>query len=349
MGSQKLVGLSVTLALITLGGIYYYKNRAHTETLQVVTWSNYLPDESLEKFTRKTGIRVEVSYISSNEELLAKIKAGATGFDVIQPSDYMVRQMVSLDILLPLDHARLSHIEHLAPEYRNLPYDPGLKYSVPFNWGTTGIAVNMEKVAVSEPVGWGLLFDSPDPSHTALLDDMREVFAAALRYQGHSINEAATDKLQSAQELIAKTRNAILMFTSEPRALLQNGELNIAHIYSSDGLQAAADNPKFRFFIPKEGGVLWTDNLAIPKTSQHMEQAHRFIDFFLDPDNAIGVVKDKWLATPNRAVLARLPPDQALNRSLYPPPNVLESLQFIADIGGALIELSRLWTELKSS
>ncbi len=348
MDTQKLV--TIVLALVLgVGAVFFWRNRAQTPVLRVVSWSNYFPDESIQKFTQETGIRVELSYISSNEELFAKLKAGATGFDVIQPSDYMVRQMVALGMLLPLDASRLPNIQHLDGYYRSLPYDPGFKHSVPFNWGTTGIAINTEKVAVGESVGWDLIFQSPDPKHTALLDDMREVFAAAFRQKGKSVNATDQPSLDEARALIADARGRILMFTSEPKPLLLNGELNIAHIYSCDGLQAAAENPKIKFFIPKDGGVIWTDNLAIPKTSRRADDAHRFVDFFLDPENAVAVVKDKWLASPNSSVLARLPPEQLQNRSLYPGPEVRQTLTFLDNIGETLETLNRLWTELKSS
>lgn len=348
MGIQKLVALAFGLAL-TVGGIFYFKNSSEVRVLRVVTWSNYFPEETIQKFSQTTGIRVELSYISSNEELLAKLKAGATGFDVIQPSDYMVRQMISLGMLYPLDHTHLPQLAHLDSSYAKLPYDPGFTHSVPFNWGTTGIAINTEKVMAGDSVSWNLIFDSPDPKRTALLDDMREVFAAAFRTRGKSVNTTDPTSLEEAKVLIGEVKNRILMFTSEPKPLLLNGELNIAHIYSCDGLQASAENPKIRFYVPKEGGIIWTDNLAIPKTSIRIADAHRFIDFFLDPENALSVVKDKWLATPNKTVLAKLPEDQAKNTSLYPPSSVLATLAFLDDIGETLSQLSRIWTEIKSS
>ncbi|MBI1860844.1 MAG: spermidine/putrescine ABC transporter substrate-binding protein [Deltaproteobacteria bacterium] len=348
MGSQKFITL-VAAVVIAVGGFLFVRGRHQSDVLRVVTWSNYLPESSLAKFTQETGIRVELSYISSNEELLAKLKAGVTGYDVIQPSDYMVRQMVGLGMLAPLDHSLLKNLIHIDSYYRDLPYDKGFKFSIPFNWGTTGIAINSEKVNVGENVGWDILFKSPDPKHTSFLDDMREVFAAAFRRKGKSVNSTDPASLEEARATIAQARSQILVFTSEPKPLLLSGEVNIAHIYSVDGLAAAAENPKIKYFIPKEGGVVWTDNLAIPKASARVADAHRFIEFFLDPENALVVVKDKWLASPNKEVVARIPDGERKNKGLYPPDDVKRGLTFLEDIGETLLQLNRLWTDLKSS
>jgi spermidine/putrescine transport system substrate-binding protein len=199
-----------------------------------------------------------------------------------------------------------------------------------------------------EGIGWSALFQSPDPKHTALLDDMREVFAAALRFQGKVINTTDHNNLAQAAQLISRTKNEVLLLTSEPKPLLLSGELHIAHIYSSDGLQAAAEDSRIRYVVPREGGVIWTDNFAIPHSSKKIIDAHRFINFLLDPVNAELVVNGKWLATPNTAVRAMLPKIQLADPGLYPSFDTLKILVFLDDIGETLPILNRLWTELKS-
>ena len=188
MGTQRIVSLFLALVCI-IGGIIFLRSKvSQTNTLRVCTWSNYFPDKSLEEFTAKTGIRVELTYISSNEELFAKLKAGATGFDIIQPSDYITRRLIALSMLAPLEPRLLTNLHHIDPYFFKLSYDPNLKYSVPFTFGTTGIAVNTSKVPVdTQDISWSFLFDSKDPKHTSLLDDMREVFAAVLFLKGISI------------------------------------------------------------------------------------------------------------------------------------------------------------------
>ncbi len=354
MGPQTLIRkFGVLLAFVVLFGGVFTLLRSGTgnskPTLRVYAWSTYFSDEILKKFTERTGVRVELSFLSSNEEMFAKLRAGATGFDVIQPSDYMVRQLVQLKMLQALDKSQLPNITQLDAAYQNPPYDPGGKYSVPFTFGTTGIAVNTDKVKIpAGGVDWSMLLKSPDPKHTSVLDDMREVFGAVLKSQGNSINTTALAELEKARQQIGLLKNSILMFNSEPKGLLLKGEINIAHIFSCDAAQAIASNPKIKYFIPKEGGTLWTDNFAIPATAVHAKEAHQFINFILEPEIALAIVRDKKLATPNIAAKEKLSPEERGDRTVYPDPKQLMKMHYLEDIGDQLQVVSRMWTELKS-
>lgn len=351
MGTKK-VGLFVVALVVLVGAGLYWSGakKGSVPTLHFCTWSNYYPDSFIEEFTKATGIPVELSYISSNEELFAKMKAGATGFDLIQPSDYLVAQLSKLEMLQPLDFGQLSNASHIDPFFTKLPYDPQMKFSVPFTWGTTGIAVNTEKVKLPEgEIGWDLLFNSPDPKHTSLLDDMREVFSGVLMWHGKGINETDPKLLEKTKRELAQIKSKVLLFSSEPRALLERGDVNIAHIFSFDGVGAAKANPKFRFLIPKEGATIYTDNFSIPKDSKNVAAAHRFINFFLDPSVGGRMALENGLATPNKTVRAALPPSVTGDPAVYPPDAVMRRLFFMDDIGESLTLISRLWTELKST
>lgn len=349
MGTQRLISLVVALLLV-VGSIVYFRNKAdETNQLHVYTWSNYFPDNLVEEFTQKTGIKVQMTFFSSNEEMLAKLKAGATGFDVLQPSDYMVRQMRKLELLEPLDHVELPNISHLEDYYTKMPYDPGNRYSVPFNWGTTGIAINTAKVSVPKTgVSWKILANSPDPKHTALLDDMREVFGMFLLMRGLSPNSKDPVVLKQIQSEIIRSKNGVLLFTSEPKPLFLKEEITVAHMFSVDAVQVHAENPKIEYFIPVEGGTIWTDNLSIPKTSKHKKEAYTFINYFLNPDNALKIITQNHLATPNRDAKALLPKEVLGNPNLYPTPDVLSKLYFLDDLEETLPVMNQLWTELKS-
>jgi spermidine/putrescine transport system substrate-binding protein len=349
MGLKRIVGLLIFLGIATASLIYLRSRNTVPAKLRVSTWSNYFPDSVLQDFTSKTGIKVELSYISSNEELFAKLKAGATGFDIVQPSDYMVRQMKSLSMLSKLDPTLLPNLIHLEDYYRHLSYDPGNEYSVPFTWGTSGIAVNTAKVKLTETeVSWKLLLNSSYPRQTSLLDDMREVFSAVLFLNHLSPSTRDLGSLVKTKQEISQLKNHVLMFNSEPKPLLLREEVYIAHIFSSDAVQAQQENPAIQYFIPKEGGLIWTDNFAIPASSQHKLQAHTFINYFLSTENAIETVRQSHLATPNSKVKDLLPPEEKNNPNIYPPKEVLKKLFFLEDIGDTLPIMNRMWTELKS-
>lgn len=346
---KRITGLVVLLAIV-VGGIFYFQKRAAgPSVLHLCTWSNYYPDAILEEFTKKTNIKLQVSFISSNEELFAKLKAGAAGFDVIQPSDYMIRQMAALQMLTPLDHGALTNINHLDEFYTKVAYDPGNKFSVPFTWGTTGIAINTKKLQVpKEGVSWKMLTDATDPKHTSLLDDMREVFSLFLIQKGVNPNIKDMTELGNVKKSILATKDKVLMFSSEPKPLLLRDELHLAHIYSVDAIQAHIEKPEIEYFIPKEGAVIWTDNFAIPKTTLHSKEAHTFINYFLDPDNALKIITTNHLPTPNKTAKAKLPPEVLKNPGLYPGPDVMKRLYFLDDLGDTMTTVNEMWTELKS-
>ncbi len=349
MGLKRIVVLVIVLGLVTTSLIYLRARKTSPPKLRVSTWSNYFPDSIIRDFTQKTGIKVELSYISSNEELFAKLKAGATGFDIVQPSDYMIRQMKALSMLSKLDLSLLPHLNHLDEYYRNLPYDPGNEVSVPFNWGTSGIAINTARVKIpAQGVSWSLLLNSSFPRQTSLLDDMREVFAGVLFLNNLSPNTAELKSLEAAKKQIFHIKDKVLLFTSEPKPLLLKEEIVIAHIYSSDAVQAHAQNPNIQFFIPKEGGIIWTDNFAIPSSSQHKLEAHAFINYFLNPDNALATVRQSHLATPNKTVKSMLSIEEKNDPNIYPPPEIFKKLFFLEDLGDTLPSLNQMWTELKS-
>ena len=349
MGLKRIVILAVVLGLATTGLIYLRSRNTTPPRLRVSTWSNYFPESVILDFTAKTGIRVELSYVSSNEELFAKLKAGATGFDIVQPSDYMVRQMKSLSMLSKLDPSLLPNLSHLDDYYRNLPYDSGNEVSVPFTWGTSGIAINTSQVEIpKEGVTWSMLFNSTHTRQTSLLDDMREVFAGVLVANGLPPNTRDIKSLEFAKKQIFQIKDRVLMFSSEPKPLLLREEVVIAHSYSSDAVQAHAQNPQIQFFIPREGGVIWTDNFAIPASSKHKLQAHAFINYFLAPENALLTVRQSHLATPNKTVRDMLSIEEKGDPNIYPPPEVFKKLFFLEDLGTVLPTMNRMWTELKS-
>lgn len=349
MGTQRIVGLVVTLGIV-LGAVFFFQKRsAESAPLRLLTWSNYYPEEMLADFTQKTGIKVELSYMSSNEELFAKLRAGATGFDLIQPSDYMVRRMAALKMLAPLDHTQLTNLSHIDEFYANPAYDPGLKHSVPFTWGTTGISLNTAKVKVPvDGVTWKTLFQSADPRHTSLLDDMREVFGAALKAEGKSINSSDVESLELARQKITLAKNSILTFSSEPKPLILKDEITVSHVYSCDALQAQKENPNIRYFIPAEGGTIWTDNFAITTGSKKAREAHTFINYFLDPENNLKLIRENTLTTPNKTARAKLSPEESGDPNMYPPAEVLRKMEFLEDNAETMEVMNRMWTELKS-
>jgi spermidine/putrescine transport system substrate-binding protein len=321
--------------------------------VNLAIWSHYIPPELLEDFTNKTGIRVQVSNYSSNEELLAKLQAGASGYDVAVPSDYMVFAMSHLGLLVELAHSQLPNMASLDSRFLKRNFDPANRYSVPYDWGTTGIAVNT-KLYPSSLKSWKELFEKEDlKGGFSLLDDAREVLGAALKSLGYSLNSKNLAELKQAQSLVLKARRRVKAYTSEPLTPLVNGEFAVAHIFMSDALQARKQiqktpNGSLEYLIPAEGGTLWIDNLVIPKGALHIQEAYQLINFLLQGSSNAKTVMSVFVAPANRDALQLLPLELRKDPALFPSESALAHCEMIEDLGEFLPVWDRLWTEIKA-
>ncbi len=235
--------------------------------LNFYNWSDYIDPDLVTAFEDQYGVSVVQDFYDSNETMLAQIQAGVN-YDLIVPSDYMVSIMIDEGLLLALQKDAIPNLSNLDPKFTNLPYDPDGAYSVPYQWGTTGIGVDLSVVGEDYDPSWALLLDADTtkeyPGGVSLLNDPREAMGAALKYLGYSLNETSDDALQAAADVIAKDNVTVFDSDTYPDNLV-NGEVSVAHGYSGDFFTtfAEADNPdNFAYIIPKEGATLWTDNMA---------------------------------------------------------------------------------------
>ncbi len=318
--------------------------------VHVAIWSGYLPDSVAKAFEKKTGIELAISNYSSNEELLAKIQAGASGYDVVVPSDYMVGVMVQQKMLAPLDRAKLPHAAKLDPKLLKKSFDPENRHSVPFDWGTTGIAVN-PTLYKGKIAGWKELLEKPDlAGKFTLLDDVRETMGAALRALGYSINSRKPEELAKAKELLIRARPRIKAFTSEVVPGLANGETAVSQAYGTDALRARKDSGgKIDFVLPKEGCTLWIDNFAIPLGAAHLEEAHAFINFMLEPEVAAPAAQEILIAPSSLAARELLPEAFRKDATVFPTEEALKNCEMIEDLGADLGAWDRAWTEVKAA
>ena len=320
-----------------------------SRSVNVAIWSNYLVPEVAEEFMRATGIKVVVSNFSANEELLAKIQAGASQYDVIVPSDYMVFTMIKLGLLRPLEYGKLPNARSLDPQFLKKGYDPENKFSVPFDWGTTGIAINRD-LYKGQIKGWKDVFDNPElAGKFTMLDDVRETMGAALRTLGYSINSKNPDELKKAQDVLSKVRSKIKAFSSEPMMIMVNGEAAVSHAYVSDALLARKKTAgKVEYIVPSEGCTFWTDNLAVPSSAPHPDAAWAFINYMLAPKSNAATVQAVFVAPANKDVMPLLPPDLQKDPNLFPPAGALARCEMIQDLGDSLEKWDRAWTEVKA-
>jgi spermidine/putrescine transport system substrate-binding protein len=315
------------------------------KTLTIYAMSNYFPDSVLESFEKLQNCKIRYDNFSNNEELLAKLQAGVVGYDVIVPSDYTVRLLIAANLLSELDKSLIPNTKNIAPDFLNAPYDSDGKHTVPYSWGTTGLIYN--KNLIKEPIdSWDVLFKDEYSGHISLLDDQREVMGALLKKLGHSDNTQNSNEVTQAKELLIKLKSKVRVFSSDPKQHLLSGDIWIAHAYSGDARQIIRTNPEFEFIMPKEGGVIWADTLAIPKGAKNVTLAHAFINHILDAQNARITAEELMYSSPNAVIESMVDIDFLKPSYLKKLP--MDSLEYLEDLGAATTVWNQMWIEAKS-
>lgn len=323
--------------------------------LNFYNWSEYIDPELITAFEAEAGVDVVESFYESNEAMLAQLQSGVT-YDLVVPSDYMIAIMVEEGLLAEINKDAVANIGNLESEFADPPYDPDGVHSVAYQWGTTGLGVNLDVVGEDFAPSWALVFD---PAQTvdfgggvSVLNDPRETMGAALKYLGYSLNDTDIDHLQEATDLIATAKEYIATFDSDQYdESLVAGEVAVAHGYSGNFFAAfdETDDPdNWAYVIPEEGGTVWIDNLAIPVDSEAPCTAHAFIDFLLDAENGAALTNWNYYASPNAAAEEFILEEILTDETIYPSSDLREKLEIITDTGDYEINFTDKFAEARS-
>ncbi|MGE0616307.1 MAG: PotD/PotF family extracellular solute-binding protein [Bacteriovoracia bacterium] len=335
----------VVVALVS--ALYACSGTPPPNPLIIATWPGYQVLELNESFTRQTGIPVSVRIYESNEELIAKLKAGIGNYDVIVPSDYAVSTLIREGLILPLRRESLPFLG-IDPRFLDRTFDPGNQYSIPFAWGVTGIAYRHD-LWPAGVASWSDLFGNPRlHDRFTILNDSREALGAALKAQGNSLNATKREALERATERLIASRRAAKGLIMDATDLLASGEIVAAHAYSNDATRAARVSGKpIRFSVPREGATRWTDSLAIPMGSRQVEAAYRWIRFMYEPRHNLTFVD----ATSVGAVLLdtqkNLSPENRRNPTIVPARDFGKDLEEIKDLGESQTTWDRAWKRVQ--
>lgn len=283
--------LILLVCILIVSSVGCKKSSGRNGKLYLYNWTYYTPDSLVEQFEKETGIDVVIDNFASNEEMFAKIMAGGNeGYDVIFPSSDYTAIMIKLGLLAELDHNLLPNLKYLSPLFKEkAAYDPTFRYSVPYFMGSSGIAVNTERVPSDYVRTWAIFADARMAGSMSMLDDMREVMGAALKHLGYSGNSTDIEELQRATDLInTQWKPNLVKFDSESFGkAFSRGEFVVVHAYPENVFaEISADKwSTIDFFIPPEGGMMYIDNMVIPKGARNIQAAHAFINFIHDPKN----------------------------------------------------------------
>ena len=315
--------------------------------LNVFTWSGYVSEEIRSGFEKEFGVKVIVDIFPDNEDLLGKLQAGAKGYDIIMPSDYMVSIMIKNGMLAEINRKNIPNFKNINSDFLGKYFDPENLYSVPYTFGTAGIAYNSSFVSPA-PDSWQILWDSRYKNQISMLDDPRETIGVALKLLGYSLNSTDADQLRQAKEKLIEQRPLLKQYESETQDILISKEVVIAHSWSGDALRAAENNPAIRYIIPKEGSSQFIDTVCIPKTAPNKKLAEEFINYLLRPEVNAKITEFTKYGTCVPEAKEHLPENLLKHEYIYPPAESMKSLESIIDPGDFMQEYSRTWDEIKA-
>ncbi|WP_273889473.1 ABC transporter substrate-binding protein [Rubrobacter naiadicus] len=352
-GAGALAGLGVAATGCTVNTTAQQgesKGGGSKNQLNLYNWTDYIAPSNIKDFEKKTGARVVQDFYTSNEEMLAKLQAGGTGYDIIVPSDYMVQIMAKSKLLEELDHSRIPNFKNIGKDFRSLPFDPGNRHSIPWQWGTTGIFYNRRKVG-KKIESWDAMWDPRFKGKIAMLDDARELIAAALEHLGYSINTKDKSKLEEAKQLLIKQKPLLKGYFADTDSdqMVAKGDLLLAQNYSGNAMLYIFKNKDLDYVIPEPSSDRWTDNMCIPKGAPHLDLAYEFINFMLSPEQGAALTNYTMYGTPNQAAIPLVKKKIRQVPWWNPPESVMKRLQVMQDVGEATRLYERIFTEVKSA
>jgi spermidine/putrescine transport system substrate-binding protein len=330
-------GLGTAMTVMGTAMPSLWSGKAHAsgelgDRLIFSTWPNYHDQANLDEFTAKTGVNIQVNAFGSNEEMLAKLQAGGTGWDVFVPTNYTISNYVALDLIQELDLSRIPYYDASAnnSKFAGPATVNGKVYCVPKNWGTTGFVVNTNNIT-SKPKSWKDFFDvtmGAGSGHSMVHDYQLTTIGAALCALGYSFNSIDAKELSEAEALLIESKPHLFAITSDYQPGMRSGDGWMSICWNGDATQLNNDLPEMHYVIATDGGEIWTDFYAIPKDAPHLDAAYAFINYMQDPNvQAREAAVHGYAPTDSRAI-ALQPPSLASDPILHPAENLMNGLEF---------------------
>lgn len=345
---NKKISYIGTLAAIMLFVLVLSGCGSSKETLNIYSWADNFDEQVLKDFEKEYDVKINYDVFANNEDLLAKIKAGGGGYDLIQPSDYMVETMIKLDLLEPLNKDNIPNFGNIAETFVNPPYDPDNKYSIVYMSGVTGIAYNTKYIK-DEIDSWEDLWNPAYKGKVLLLDDNREIIGMALKKLGKSNSSKDDAEIAAAVAELKSLLPSVLAFdtdTIKQKMIQEEGW--IGTVWSGDASFIAAENPDIAYVVPKEGGTIFADSYAIPKGAKNQALAEKFINYMLDPKVSAHNYESIGYSDPNTKAMEFHSEEYLSDTMINLSEDELSRTEWLGDVGESLQTYDRYWSEIKS-
>lgn len=325
-----------------------------SKELNIFVWTEYIPTDMQDCFELVYGIKVNRDEYSANEEMYAKLSAGGSSYDLVQPTDYIVSLMIRQDLLQEFDHSKLPAIKNFDPNYMDFAFDPGNKYTIPYQAGTDAIVYNADTVT-NVPTSWADLWKPEYAGKMVFLDDSRAVIGLTLLTLGYDVNTKNPAELDEAKAKLAELVPNIKLFDSDsPKTALIAGDVDLGMTWTGEAFLAQNEKPSIQYVYPTEGAIIWQDNWAMPKEAPHADAAYAWLNYTNQGNIFWMMLRDFPFTNPNQAALDFAKTD---HKDLYDaymaspitntPVEAIKNSHRIDDVGEALPLYDQIWTEVK--
>jgi len=338
---------SLFLSAVLLGGTLLTAgcSTSAKKELNVFVWTEYMPDTVFKAFEKEYGVKVNVTTYSSNEDMLAKIKGSNEGiYDIVVPSDYMVKMMISEGLLQKLDQKKMTNLTNMDTSFLNQSFDPGNAYSVPYMGGVVALCVNT-KMVKEDITSFSQIFDPKYKGSLVLLDDFRAVIGETSKSLGYSLNTTDDKELTAVGNKLAELKpNVKLLDSDSPKTAMLNGETSIGYMWNAEIAICMQESPDFKIVFPSEGTYMFLDNLCITKGAKNSDTANDFLNFLMRPEISKLVSDEYPYLNPNKAAVALLPDSYKNSPASNIPSDVIAKGEYVQDIGTTVEKYDQLWT-----
>ena len=330
------------------------KMEVTSKEVNLFTWAEYIPQQALDCFEEVYGVKVNIDNFSSIEEMYAKLSKGASGYDIVQPGDYIVELMVKDGMLEKFDAGKLSVMSNFGAQYLDKPFDPGNQYTLPYQVGSTAIAYNADTVKTI-PTSYADMWNKEYAGHLVMVDDSRSIIGMTLLTLGYDVSSTDPKQLAEAKAKLAELVPNVRVFDSDsPKNVLIGGEADLGLIWGSEAFLAHAEKPSIKYVYPTEGAILWQDNFSIMSGAPHNDAAYAFLNYFYQADIFWMVMRDYPNTNPNTAAIEYAKINQPDVYKKYMASNItnmssedVTNGHWLKDLGDAAAIFDKVWVEVK--
>lgn len=347
----------IAVALILLATGFFcgceQKSQQRPEKVTVLMYSEYIAPEMITDFQMKTGYQLQLELYEAQEEMIAKLQSASTPkYDVIIASDVEIQQMIKLGLISPMDMEKIPNKVNIADQFKSPFYDPGSAYTLPYQWGTTGILYRDTSINVNN-VSYSMFFNPKQvKGKFSLLDESRSMLSMALLAKGLNANSLKKEEIDQAIELIrdAKKDPNFVGFENSVSAKdkVIAGTIRAAIVFNGEAMDAIAVDSTLQFAIPVEGSFMWVDAMTLSSKAQNIDGAYAFMNYILDAQNGANLAKSINFASPNRASYKMIDDSIKKNRVIYPTREEIDRMVFLRDPGDASKIFDDAWAIIKA-